>query len=239
MKKLLTKDQKKLRRRILDITFQAKTAHLGSCLSVIDILDSIYKIKKKQEKFVLSNGHAAVGLYVVLEKYGFLKNPSLGKLKVHPHRDEKKGIDVSTGSLGQGLPIGVGMALADRKNRVYCVISDGECSEGSIWEAFRIAVEQKLENLIVVLNANGWSAYDRVNLKHLAQRLKSFDLNFSYCDGHDLKKLALALKKNPQGRPLLIFAKTTVSQLPFLKDQDALYYVMNEKDYHQALKILQ
>src|SRR5476651_512521 len=101
--KKLSKDQKKLRKRILEISFKSHHSHLGSCLSAVDLIDAVYKIKKPSEKFVLSNGHAGIAWYAVLEKYGYLKNSEIKKLHIHPDRNSKYDIPVSTGSLGQGF----------------------------------------------------------------------------------------------------------------------------------------
>ena len=136
--------QKQLRRRLLEVTYREKLSHLGSCLSALDVMIAVYGIKRPEDKFVLSNGHAGLALYVVLEKEGLLDLESLWKdLNIHPDRCLEKGIHVSTGSLGQGLPIALGMAMADPKRDIYCMISDGECAEGSIWESLRILVESK------------------------------------------------------------------------------------------------
>src|SRR3989338_1534763 len=140
--KKLTFEQKQTRKRILEISYFSKFSHLGSCFSAVDLINAVYMIKKKEEKFILSNGHAGVALYAILEKNGLVDRASVEKLYIHPDRNPRLSIDVSTGSLGHGLPIAVGMALADRTKSVYCIISDGEISEGSIWEAFRIASEQ-------------------------------------------------------------------------------------------------
>src|SRR3990167_2725344 len=170
--KKLNSEQKKLRIRILELSNESHLSHLGSCLSAVDLIDAIYKIKKKDEKFILSNGHAGIALYSVLEKYGYFKNPNdIKKLNIHPDMNIKHGIYVSTGSLGQGLPIALGMALADRKKNIYCMLSDGECAEGSIWEALRVANENKLYNLKIIINANGWGAYDKINLVSLIKRI--------------------------------------------------------------------
>src|SRR3989344_9635653 len=149
MKKLkLNKNQKELRKRIIEISYKNKLSHIGSCLNTIDLIDGVYEIKSKKDKFVLSSGHAAVAWYVVLEKY-------LGKkiydniICFHPDKPTNNEISVSSGSLGQGLPIAVGMALSDRKRHIYCLISDGECSEGSIWESLRIIEDNMINNLIV------------------------------------------------------------------------------------------
>lgn len=235
--KRLTNEQKQIRRKILEISYNSKLSHLGSCLSAVDLIIAVYKVKKKEEKFVLSNGHAGVALYAILEKNGLADRKSITKLHVHPDRNPALSIDVSTGSLGHGLPIAVGMALADRSKNIYCIISDGEISEGSIWESFRIISEKKLTNLITILNANGWGAYDPIPLRNLPNRFRSFGLQVKIVDGHNLTKLKQALKIKVR-TPLLIFAKTTVNQLPFLKDQDAHYYIMKDEDYVLAMELL-
>ena len=159
-----------MRERILEISKKHNLSHLGSCVSMVEILEAIYKVKKPNEPLVLSNGHAGLALYCALEKYeGKNAEELFEKHGVHPNRDEENGIWCSTGSLGMGVTIAVGMALADRTRDVYCTISDGECAEGSIWESFRIAQEQQLTNLKIYLNMNGWSAYRETNkdLLHL------------------------------------------------------------------------
>lgn len=232
-----TTNQKQLRRKLLTIINDVHTSHIGSCLSVIDILDAVYQIKQKNEKFILSNGHTATALYVVLEKYKYINNANLTEYGVHPDMDVKKGIDVSTGSLGQGLPIAIGMALADRKKNVYCLISDGECAEGSIWEALRIIYDQKVTNLKIIVSANGWGAYDPINTKILEKRFKGFGFDLVKINGHQTNQITQALKTN-YSEPTIIFTKTISEQFPFLIGQDAHYYSMKEEDYQLAMKIL-
>lgn len=234
----LTKSQKSTRQRIVEITYRSNLSHLGSCLSAVDLIDAVYKIKKEKDKFVLSNGHAAKALYVILEKYGEIKDANvLEKLGVHPDRNESLGIHVSTGSLGQGLPIALGMAIASAKQNVYCMISDGECSEGSVWETLRIASDKKINNLKIIVNANGWGAYDAISLKLLIKRLRGFGYDVKKVNGHDVGKICRVLKKS-NAKPTIIFGETTVEQLPFLKGQDAHYYVMNENNYVNAIELL-
>ncbi len=236
--KNLSKEQKKLRKEILELSYASNLAHLGSCLSSIDLIDAIYKIKKTDEKFVLSNGHAGIALYTVLKKHGYFKDfDSIKKLHIHPDINMQHDISVSTGSLGQGLPIAVGMALADRKKNVYCMMSDGECTEGSVWEALRVIHEQNLINLKVIINANGWSAYDKVNLPYLVKRIKAFGFAINKVDGHDSKSIVKVLKLKSK-TPAVTFAYTSVGQFPFLKGQDAHYYVMQKNDYEFAMKEL-
>lgn len=234
----LTPEQKKLRKRILELSHNAKLSHLGSCLSAIDIIDAVYKVKKKKDLFILSNGHAGIAWYVVLEKHGYLTAAQIKKLNIHPDRNPIHDIHVSTGSLGQGLPIALGMAFADRKRTVYCMLSDGECAEGSIWEALRVASENKLHNLKIIVNANGWSAYDRVHLPNLAKRMKAFGHKVMKVDGHNNAALLQAFKEHPEEEPLLYFAITEVEQFSFLNGQDAHYYVMQSHDYEKALEVL-
>lgn len=234
----LTTEQKNIRRSIIEISYQAQFSHLGSCLSAVDIIDAIYKIKKKNERFILSAGHAGVALYVILEKYGLIGHLDINKFHIHPDMNFKFGIDVSTGSLGQGLPIALGMALANREINVYCVLSDGECAEGSIWEALRVGIEQNVLNLKIVINANGWGAYTPISLPSLIKRIKGFNYKVLTVDGHNPSALSEALKTKIAGKPLLIFAKTKVEQFPFLKGQDAHYYVLDKRDYNLAVNIL-
>lgn len=165
----------KLERRVLDISYKHKLSHLGSCLSSVRIIDRIYQIKRDNEPFILSSGHAGLALYVILEKHGFGDAEAMYlKHGTHPNRDMKDGIWASTGSLGHGIGIALGLALADRTRDVYVLMSDGELAEGSCWEALRIASENRLENLKVMVNANGYSAYGKVDSDWLDLRLQYF-----------------------------------------------------------------
>lgn len=169
----LNDTQKKLRRRILEISHKHHLSHLGSNLTAVDIIWQIYQTKKPDEKFVLSSGHAGLALYVVLEEMGFKDAEAVFEHHgVHPDRCEECHLDCSTGSLGQGLPIAVGMALADRSKNVYCLISDGECGEGSIWEALRVIGQEELTNLKVYCNYNGWAAYRSIDWRTLPPEVK-------------------------------------------------------------------
>lgn len=230
--------QKEIKRRIIELSYDSKLAHLGSCLTASDIIDAIYQSKRKEERFVLSCGHAAIALYAVLEKHGLIKPSVIHGLHVHPDRNADLKIDVSSGSLGQGLPIAIGMALADKSKRVYCVITDGECAEGSIWESLRVVYEHNIKNLVLIINANGWGAYDPICLPALLKRIKGFGYRAIVVDGQDTKKLLSVIKVSVTKFPSVIFAKTRVEQFPFLKGQDAHYYVMNEHDYESAIRML-
>lgn len=149
--------------RVIEISKKHGLSHLGSNLTSLDIIDEIYNIKEDDEPFILSCGHCGLALYVILEKYyGFDAEQLYLKHGVHPHRDLNDKIYCSTGSLGNGLGIAVGMALADRKKKVYCLISDGEAFEGSIYEAANVISKYDVNNLKIYLNFNGWAAYDKV-----------------------------------------------------------------------------
>lgn len=161
---------KDLKRRIVEISYKLSLSHIGSCLTAVDIIDEIYKFKKPDEKFVLSAGHAHLAHLVVMEKYGIINIDKEQKNGLEIlinnygiHCDRRVGCDASTGSLGHGIGIAVGMALADRSKNVYCLLSDGELAEGSVWEALRIVRELKLENLKIYLNFNGWGAYRKID----------------------------------------------------------------------------
>lgn len=148
--------------RIIEISKKYKLSHLGSNLTSVGIIDEIYSTKKEYEPFILSCGHAGLALYVVLEKrYGLDAEELYLKHGSHPVRDQF--IYCSTGSLGMGLPIATGMALANRERDVYCLISDGEVFEGSIWEGINIIRKFGVSNLKVYFNYNGYSAYDDVS----------------------------------------------------------------------------
>lgn len=159
--------------KVIQISKDLKLSHIGSNLSAIGIIEEIYAKKKPEEKFILSSGHAHLAHAVVLESINFLDAKETIK-RGGIHCDTSVGCDVSTGSLGQGLPIAVGVALANREKSVYCLVSDGEMAEGSIWESLRIAKEQKLDNLKVYVNCNGWGAYKSVDTSELEARIKAF-----------------------------------------------------------------
>jgi transketolase len=152
-----------LHHRIVEISKKYNLSHAGSNLTSVGIIEEIFAIKKFDEKFILSCGHSAVALYVILEQvYGIDAEQLFLKHGVHPSRCEEEGIYCSSGSLGHGLGIALGMALADRTKDVYCLISDGELAEGSVYEAANVMHKYNVKNLKVYLNFNGWSAYDEV-----------------------------------------------------------------------------
>jgi transketolase len=167
---------KNLSKRILEITKKHDLSHLSSCLTTLPILIEIFSKKEEEDHFVLSNGHAGLALYVILEDlYGFNAEELFLKNGIHPNRDLPFKLEVSTGSLGSGILVATGLALGDKNKNTYVIISDGECAEGSIWESLRFSHEQKLDNLKIYVNANGLSAYDEVDINYLKKRIMSFN----------------------------------------------------------------
>ncbi len=235
---LLSSKQKHLRKKLLTKLYTLGLSHIGSCLNSIDIIHAIYQFKDKQDRFVLSNGHAGYALYTVLEDHGLVTSESNNFHDIHPLRAESQYIDASTGSLGQGLPIAVGMALAKPMQMVYCTISDGEISEGSIWESFRFIIDSKIKNIQIFLTANGWSAYDGVDAEVLYKRIRGFGMPITRCNGHDSKKLDSLLKKYSKSTRLF-FCDTTSDQFLFLKGLDAHYHKMSKTEFESAIMELQ
>ncbi len=201
-----------LKSRILEIAYKHKLSHLGSYLSAVNIIDKIYSKKDPEDVFILSSGHCALALYSVLEKYeGKNAEELFIKHGGHPHRCIEDGIHCSTGSLGLGITVAIGKAIANKNRKVYVLISDGECAEGSIWESLRFIQENNINNIEVYVNVNGYAAYDKVDSKYLVDRLQTFlpNINIEY---------------------------TTVNQYPFLRGLNAHYHVMSEEDYKSTLK---
>lgn len=164
-----------LHKKIIDIAYKNKISHIGSAITAVDIIDDIYSKKQDDDIFILSSGHAGLALYVVLEKYFNLNAEELFKKHgLHPHRDLNDNIYCSTGSLGSGICVGVGLALANKNRTIHILISDGECFEGSVWESLNFISEHKLSNIKIYVNMNGFAAYKRVNIKDLSKKLVAF-----------------------------------------------------------------
>lgn len=204
-----------LKRRVLDIAYKNNLSHLGSYFSCLDIVDNIFANMGEEDIFILSCGHAALALYTVLEKYHNIDAEYLfDKHGGHPHRDDKDKIYCSTGSLGMGISVAVGRALARPDITVHCLISDGECAEGVVWESLKFIYENRVKNIKVYTNINGYAAYDAVDEEYLEKRLRAFlpDINILYSD---------------------------VNHFPLLRGLNAHYHIMKERDYKQAVSILE
>ena len=202
-----------LRKIIIKIAKEAgdKAAHIGgalSCLDFLSVADEVYKLSKSSSSLnslVLSKGHACLSLYSLMAHSGIVSLETIlksfenddSKFLGHPCRNTNLGINFSTGSLGNGLAHALGLALyRSKKNNsdVVCILGDGECNEGIIWECFEFISKLKLSNLLVFIDCNGWqqtqtSLYAHDNYQSLFNRLKTFDLDVSIIDGHDHKLL--------------------------------------------------
>jgi transketolase len=220
---------KDLKRKIIDISYKNKSSHIGSCLTAVNTIEAIYELKKPTDKFILSCGHANLALQVVLKEKGLIKKIPKD---THPDRLTQSCVDCSTGSLGQGLPIAVGMALARKDETVYCLISDGECSEGSIWEALRIASENGLTNLKIYCNANGWGAYKSIVVEDLIDRFRAFGWGVIPVDDKK-EEIMAATTQAPPNVPIIVLVQTDVEQYPFLKGQGAHYVTITQEDYEK------
>ncbi|MFZ1413388.1 MAG: transketolase [Defluviicoccus sp.] len=224
-----------IRRTAIEMTSRANASHIASSLSVTDILAVLYSRVlvfdpqqprwRDRDRFILSKGHACAALYAVLAEYGFFPKEWLATyymdgshLAGHATHKGVPGIEVSTGALGHGLPLATGMALAgkrdERTHRVFCVLSDGECDEGSNWEAALFAPHHHLDNLTVIIDYNkiqslGW-VKDVIDLDPLADKWRAFRWAAREVDGHDHAALEALLTAVPfeAGRPSCIVAHT-------------------------------
>ncbi len=240
-----------VRKDILDISYNAHVGHIGPALSIVDILTVLYfaVLKPKTDRFILSKGHAAAALFSVLCQKGKIPSNHLatyclraGIFGDHPDFDPKRGIELTTGSLGHGLSVGVGMALGLPKSRIFVLISDAEVNEGSVWEAAMFAGHHRLTNLTAIVDNNGQQAFgktkDVLDTRPLDKKWKSFDWETRIVNGHNHKQLYKALAKPSKIKPTIIIANTTAGYgVSFMqKKVDWHYWPMSEQQYKQALK---
>ena len=168
----------KLHKRIFEISYKYQLSHIGSCITAVDIIDEIYNIKEENEPFCLGNSHAALALYVILEKYyGFNAEKLYEKHGTHANRSISEKIFISGGSLSIVESIALGFAISNQQKNVYLLSSDGTTTEGLFWETLRIAADNNILNLKWFINANGFSAYDAIDINKLKIRIKAFTLN--------------------------------------------------------------
>ena len=253
-----------IKQKILEIVHKANSSHLGSCLSVVDILTVIYSeivdkeaIKSRDENrdvVIMSKGHAAAAYYSVLNKYGFISNEDLEnylenetKLGGHIHHLENDFVELSTGSLGHGLPYGIGIALAQkrlkRSGKTFVIISDGECDEGTTWESALLANQFKLNNLIVIIDRNMIQSLDSTEsvlaLEPLAEKWSSFNWKVIEINGHSHEELVPVLS-DAEG-PLCVIANTIKGNgVSFMEGKVLWHYRSPSKEeYAAALREMQ
>lgn len=253
-----------IRRIVVSESKRANVGHIGSALSIADILAALYggildlpADRSEQDRLVLSKGHAALALYAALELTGRVPAGTTGTycadgtlLGVHPERD-LDAVDFCTGSLGHGLPIAVGAALAARlqrsTRRAFVVMSDGELNEGSVWEAAMFAAHHRLANLVVIVDLNGQQAMgytrDVLDLDAPGQRWRSFGWDVHELDGHDTSAMQRTIRELDfaEGAPHILIAHTTFGKgVSFMQNViDWHYLPMTDEQYHQALSELQ
>ncbi len=242
----------RLRGKVIEMSHAASSAHLASSLSCCDIVAAAYwgvcnidparPDDPLRDRFILSKGHAATALYAALAYRGFFPEALLatycqngGMLAEHPPARLLPGIEAATGSLGHGLPIGIGMALAGRmrgeKFRVFALLSDGENNEGSVWEAAMFASAQKISNLCVIVDYNKWQATARSNetlqLAPLREKWEAFGWDAVETDGHDVGALAALMRAVPNtgAKPRAIIAHTVKGKgVSFMEDDNNWHY---------------
>lgn len=263
--KILENKSRILRRDIISISYKKKTHHIGSCLSCVEILIFIFfnflKINKSQKNgndfFILSKGHAALSYYIILKMKNFFSHKFLlknyitngGLLGGHPDRNTKLGIDYCSGSLGNGLSVGCGVALSYLKDKirkkVLIVLGDGECNEGMIWESALFAGHHKLSNLYVFVDYNrqqGFGTTDEIlNLDSLIQKFQSFKWDVHEVNGHSFKELINLKKKITRNskKPKMIIANTIKGKgVPFYENTFESHYKILSKAEFEKIKHL-
>ncbi len=254
-----------IRRIVLEQSKRANVGHIGSCLSIVEIVAALYDGTLRhagsddpdRDRFVLSKGHAALTQYAALQATGRIGTAELDAfcsdgtpLGAHPEHSQP-GIDFSTGSLGQGLSIGVGAALAARRQgsdrRVFVIVSDAECNEGSLWEAVMFAAHHGLGNLIAIVDANGQQAlgYTRevIDLAPLGDKWRAFGWDVHDVDGHDVPAMqaTIAGLDSAGDQPHVLVADTTFGRgVGYMESQIAWHYwPMDDDQYAEALQDLE
>jgi len=230
----LNNKAKDLRKDIVKMIHLAKSGHPGGSLSCLEILMSLYYKKAKidptnphweeRDRIILSKGHAAPAIYAILADLGYFPKEDLWSLRKtgchlqgHPDMKKTPGVDMSTGSLGQGVAVAVGMALSfkhqKKDNKVYAIVGDGELQEGQVWEAAMSAAHYKLDNLTILLDKNNLqidgSTENVMSLGNVMDKFKAFGFSCHKVDGHNIEEIILALEVTSNNHPKFICCNTT------------------------------
>ena len=257
----------KVRMGVIESTHGAKAGHPGGSLSAAEVFTYLYFKEmnidpanpkwEDRDRFVLSKGHTTPGLYSTLANRGFFPVEDLPKfrhidsyLQGHPNMNTVPGVDMSTGSLGQGISVAVGMALAakhtGKKNRVYSLLGDGEIQEGQVWEACMAAAHYKLDNLCIVVDNNGLqidgSVADVMSPYPIVDKLEAFGFAVQQIDGHDFDEIeaAFAAARKVTGKPSAIVVKTVKGKgVSYMENQAGWHgKAPNDDEYAQAMEEL-
>ena len=265
----LEKIANNVRMDILEEVYNAKSGHIGGAFSIADILTVLYfnemnidaKIPDSpdRDRLVLSKGHASAALYAVLAEKGYIDKEELktfrnidSNLQGHPDMNKVPGVDMTTGSLGQGLSAANGMALSSKLDsrgyRVYCILGDGELQEGQVWEAAMTAEKYQLDNLCVIVDANELQLTDStmnvkgINYNDIEQKFRAFGFQTVVIDGHNIESIirALTIAEMTKGKPTAIICKTIKGKgVSFMENQvDWHGKAPNDEEYKMAVKEL-
>lgn len=266
---MINLDTRMMRRDLLSMGLSAKSAgaHMGGSLSLVEIMAVLYGMvmnfdpknpeAEDRDRLILSKGHGVLCQYAALKQLGLYTDDELKTCKqnesiisAHPSRNLKRGIEFSSGSLGQGLSLGVGVSLALRKKQkdhipfVYVVMGDGECDEGSVWEAAMAAAQFKLDNLVAIIDRNhlqydGDTEYE-IGLENFKDKWDSFGWKCVECNGHDENLLKQSFDIVHEGKPLCVIADTVKGKgISFMENNPSWHNgVLTQKIYDEALKEL-
>lgn len=261
---------KQIRKDILKMHFLSKESHVGSALSCADIMAVLYSgilsvnpkkpLDQNRDRFILSKGHAVAALYATLAEKKFFEKKLLdtfcqdgSQLPGHSTKQSVPGVEVSTGGLGHGLPMGIGMALAAKKDlplqagkknyRVFVLMSDGECNEGTTWESAMFADHHKLDNLTVIIDRNGQQGLGKtkeiIDTEPFKEKWTAFGWETREIDGHDFLQMEKAFQNIPlkKNKPTVIIANTIKGKgVSFMEDTVEWHYKNpNEEQYQAAL----
>ena len=242
---------KKIRKNILKISHSAKSAHIASSLSIVDLIVTIYfnfMQKDKKNIFILSKGHACLAQYCLLYELGYIKKKTLdtfgknGTILMSHSSHKVPGVNLSTGSLGHGLPVSAGIALSkkiiNKNGKVFVLLSDGELNEGSNWESLLFISHHNLNNLVIIIDYNKIQSLDFVNktlkLQPLKKKFTSFGCKVLEIDGHNHKEIFKSLK-NSSNRPLVIIANTIKGKGISFMENKVLWHYKPPNDHELKL----
>lgn len=250
-----------IKKNIVRMAHYSHASHVGSALSVVDLLYVIYtrltNISKEnlnnidRDKVILSKGHASIALYSILAEMGFMDKEKLncyyidgGVLPGHLDKDSVAGVDCSAGSLGHGLPVGIGMALASPNRKVFVIIGDGETQEGSVWESFIFLGKHSLPNLTIVIDHNnlqGFGTVDEVaDYSKLCNTLDNFGLDCVEINGHNLEEIEQALQRKTSKTKIVIAHTIKGHGVSYMENELKWHYKSpNDEELKIALKELE
>ena len=256
-----------VRKGIIEAIYSAKSGHPGGALSCADILTVLYFNQMNidenkpndlnRDRLVLSKGHASAALYSVLAQKGYFSKEELktfrklkSSLQGHPDMKKLPGVDMTTGSLGQGLSACVGMAIASKLNKagckIYCILGDGEIEEGQVWEAAMSASKNNLDNLCVILDNNNLQIDGKIEevggMNNITEKFLSFGFNVLNIDGHNIESIidAITTAKQTKGKPTIIIAKTIKGKgISFMENKASWHgKAPSEEEYNKAIEEL-